>query len=114
MINWLKDKWPSLLAVVLAGIIIYIQLAPKASTEDEKRIERLSLDNDVIRSQRDSLAAIVSKPIQPPVDYTADSLHLVQVENNLKSIYEILRKNKAALDTVSADELRRRYAAIPR
>lgn len=112
--TWLKDKWPSLLAVVLAGIIIYNQLVPKSSTEEEKRMEVLRLDYDVMRAQRDSLAAIVEKPAIIPDTHVADSLQQVAVANNIKNIYEILKKNKAGLDTATSDEFRRRYAAIPR
>lgn len=109
--KWLADKWPSLLAVVLAGIIIYIQLVPRPDDVQQKQIDLLQKDNEALRAQRDSIAVIAEKSIPLAVDYTVkDSLDKV----NNKLLYEILKNNRAALDTATAGEIGRRYAAIPR
>lgn len=110
MNQWLKDQWPTFLAVILAVLILVVVFRRKDDNGIQLtnyKIEELQMENDILRNERDSMIKVVSRPVD---ESNTDSLVQVGIDINNKTLYELRKKRAVTLDTIGSDELRRLFA----
>lgn len=110
MKQWLKDQWPTFIAIILGVIILYFLFHKPKNTDDlnQYKIDEKQAIIDVLSHENDSLLKIVTLPI--PDNTTTDSLLQVSIDVNNKTLNELRKKRNAVIDTLNSLELQRIFS----
>lgn len=110
MKQWLKDQWPTFIAIILGSFILYFIFHNPKRTDDlnQYKIDEKQTIIDILTHENDSLLKVVANPI--PDNTITDSLLQISIDINNKTLNELRKKRNAVIDTLDSSELQRIFS----